>query len=109
MKQPPITIPPRRPRLEDLAEPHPADPVIAVLTELSGAVREVSREVRTMSEAVTKMADATNTMAGQLNGQSRAMQDLAVEVRELMAFRGKAILKEAIEEERRASNGRDAE
>ena len=94
MKEP-LTIPPRR-RAPD---PHPLDPVIEVLSGLSTAVREMRSEV----------VDALETLGARVNGQSRAMQDLADEVRAFGSSKerlaGRIAALELLEDDRRHGNG----
>lgn len=107
--KPPITVPPRQ-RKE---EPHPLDPTIAALTVLAEAIHAQSRE---FCEALGGVSESMNALGGRLDGQSRAMQDLADENRALIAkvssfvddkdaLRGRVIMLEEIERERREANG----
>lgn len=94
---------------------HPLDPVIDVLTELSSAVRAVSTEFR---DGMSKLSDGMNVLGGRIDGQSRAAQELASEIRSFVSdkdrLKGRVIMLEEIEKERRereeTSNGKhDAE
>lgn len=112
----PVTVPPRREPItlpaRREAEPHPLDPMIEVLTELSSAVRSVSVEFR---EGMAKMTDSVNTMSGRLDGQSRAAQDLASEIRSFVGdkerLKGRVVMLELLEHDRQEANGKanDAE
>ena len=101
-----------RPVRQATLPPHSLDPMIAVLTELSSAVRSVSIEFR---EGMTKMTESVNHLGGRLDGQSRAAQELATEIRSFVAdkdrLKGRVIMLELIENDRREANGkaRDAE
>ena len=87
----------------------PMDAMIGALTELSVAVRESSREVR---ESLGALVESQNVLAGRLDGQSRAAQDLATEIRSFVdskeRMHGRIVMLEELERERR-SNGTDAE
>jgi len=101
---------------------HPLDSTIEVLTELASAVRAVSIEVK---DGMGKIADNMNALGGRIDGQSRAVQELAKETRgfatEIRAFvsdkeriKGRVIMLEEIEKERRereeiANGNHDAE
>lgn len=100
MSKEPVTVPPRKP-IE-----HPLDPVIAVLTELSSAVRSVSVEFR---EGMGKLTDSVNVLGGRLDGQSRAAQELATEIRSFVGdkerLKGRVIMLEELEHGRQEANG----
>ena len=93
MPREPVTVPPPT---------HPLDPVIEVLTELSSAVRSVSTEFR---EGMSKLTDGMNVLGGRIDGQSRAAQELAYEIRSFASdkerLKGRVIMLEEIEKERR--------
>ena len=109
----PVTLPPRRaislPAHRVRPEPHPLDPVIEVLSELSKAVRASSIEVQ---QGMEKIADSVSTLGGRLDGQSRAMQDLTDEIRSFVddkgRLQGRVVMLEALEEERQHhANGKN--
>lgn len=113
----PVTVPPRREpitlpaRRDRFKEPHPLDSVIEILSELSGAVKSVSVEVR---DGMAKVTESVNTMSGRLDGQSRAAQELASEIRSFVddkeRLKGRVIMLEMLEHGRQEANGKsDAE
>ena len=111
----PVTAPPRRaislPAHRVRPEPHPLDPVIEVLSELSKAVRASSIEVQ---QGMTKISDSMNALGGRLDGQSRAAQELASEIRSFVddkeRLKGRVIMLEMLEHGRQEANGKaDAE
>lgn len=104
MAQEPATVPPRR---DPVALPaHPLDPVIEVLSELSSAVRAVSTEFR---DGMARMSDSMNTLTGRIDGQSRASQELATEIRSFAGdkerLKGRVIMLEELEHARQEANG----
>jgi hypothetical protein len=86
---------------------HPLDPVIEVLTELSSAVRAVSIEFK---EGMGKLTESVNVLGGRLDGQSRAAQELATEIRSFVSdkerLKGRVIMLEALEHARQEANGK---
>ena len=100
----PVTVPPRPARR--IEEPHPLDPLIEVLSELSGAVCAVSTEFR---EGMKKMTDSVDALGGRLDGQSRAAQELASEIRSFVddkeRLKGRVVMLEVLEHGRQEANG----
>lgn len=116
MAREPVTVPPRRDpitlptRRERNKEPHPLDPVIDMLSELSSAVRAVSNEVQT---GVKNITDSVSVLGGRLDGQSRAMQDMTDEIRSFVddkgRLKGRVIMLEMLEHDRQNGKADDAE
>lgn len=114
MAREPVTVPPRRnpitlPARKELP-PHPLDPVIEMLSELSSAVRAVSNEVQTGVKSIT---DSVSVLGGRLDGQSRAMQDMTDEIRSFVddkgRLKGRVIMLEMLEHDRQNGKADDAE
>jgi methyl-accepting chemotaxis protein len=88
----------------------PLDAMIEALSQLSVAVRESSREVQA---SLGKIVESHNVLAGRLDGQSRAAQELASEIRSFVdskeRMHGRIVMLELLEKERREANGKDAE
>lgn len=86
----------------------PMDAMIEALSQLSIAVRESSKEVQA---SMAKLVDSHHVLAGRLDGQSRAAQELAAELRSFVddkeRLMGRVIMLETLEHERRGngSNG----
>lgn len=92
------TTPPSRPALD------PMDAMIEALSQLSVAVRESSKEVQA---SMSRLVDNHNALAGRLDGQSRAAQELAREIRSFVddkeRLMGRVVMLEALEHERRGN------
>jgi hypothetical protein len=82
----------------------PLDAMIEALSQLSVAVRASSLEVQA---SMVKLVASHEVLAGRLDGQSKAAQELAKEIRSFIddreRLKGRVVMLETLEHERRGS------